>query len=76
MIPSLFDENLDPAKFASPANFVESLSLGKAQEVAARLQNDANPPQLVIGADTVVVLDSEVIGKPTSKEHARCILTR
>lgn len=31
---------------------------------------------LVLGADTIVVLDGEILGKPASEEHARLLLAR
>lgn len=43
----------------------------KALEISSRHQGD-----LVIGADTVVVLGEEILGKPTDREHARVMLGR
>lgn len=48
-----------------PSEVVEKLAFTKAREVAARV-SDA----LVIGADTLVVLDRKVLGKPTSPDEA------
>jgi septum formation protein len=47
----------DPASFASRA------ARDKTQEVARR-----HPGRLVLGADTVVEVDSEILGKPSSAE--------
>ena len=55
----------------SPEIAVQELALTKARAVAAKL--DAG---LVIGADTVVVIDGEPIGKPENDAHAIEILTR
>ena len=52
-----------------PAEIVKELSLCKAQVVA-----DAHPGRLVLGADTIVVLDGQVLGKPKSTEHAAAML--
>ena len=55
----------------SPANAVQELALTKARTVAAKLQVG-----LVIGADTVVVIDGQPIGKPETDAHAIEILTQ
>lgn len=47
----------------------EALALAKAREVAAR-----EPGALVLGADTVVVLDVRPLGKPSSPAEARDVL--
>lgn len=54
----------------TPDRVVMSLALQKAQAVAAE-----NPEAVVIGADTVVVLDGEILGKPQSEENAVEMLT-
>lgn len=55
-----------------PAELVTRLSGAKAEEVAARLM-DADT--VVIGADTVVVLDGRILGKPRDKREAVGMLT-
>lgn len=52
--------------------FIENLAYNKAFAVA-KLQKE---PSLVIGADTVVVLDNEILGKPEGKEEAYNMLKR
>ena len=54
----------------TPAEVVRSLALQKAQAVA-----DKNPEAIVIGADTIVVLDDVILGKPQSEENAVEMLT-
>lgn len=49
----------------SPENLVKRLSYEKAHDVATR-----NSDSIVIGADTVVVLDNNVLGKPKDREEA------
>ena len=46
-----------------------------ARQKAIVVLEDA-PGAIVIGADTIVVLDGEIIGKPTDRENAIDILTR
>jgi septum formation protein len=53
----------------SPENYVQRLAKNKAKTVAARY-----PGQLVLGADTTVVVDGEIIGKPTDLADARRML--
>ena len=53
----------------SPSDNAERIALEKASEVASRLRKG-----IVIGADTIVVIDHHVLGKPTSKDDARRML--
>lgn len=55
----------------SPSEFVETLSLEKAN-VVAKNHNDA----IIIGADTIVVLDNQILGKPKTKQDAREMLKK
>lgn len=54
-----------------PGDLVEHLALIKAREVAAR-----HPGALVLGADTIVVLEGEVLGKPRDRDDAAQMLER
>jgi septum formation protein len=54
-----------------PASFVEQAARTKAEEVAARVGDG-----VVLGADTVVVVGSQVLGKPDSAAQARDMLRR
>lgn len=68
------DERLQPGE--APAKYVQRLALEKAQAVWERHRNedDSSDPILVLGADTAVVLDGEVLGKPIDTADARRIL--
>lgn len=55
----------------SPDAAVESIALQKAKPVSL-----AHPEALTFGADTVVVLEGEVLGKPHSETEARAMLHR
>ena len=50
----------------SPENLAMRLAYEKAKDVA-----NTNKESIVIGADTIVVLDGKVLGKPSSKEEAK-----
>lgn len=51
--------------------FAQRAALAKATEVARRRAG-----RLVLGADTIVVLDGEVLGKPRDEAEARAMLAR
>jgi len=61
----------DIADGTPPEEAVRKLSLEKARHVADRLRDG-----IVIGADTVVVLEGKILGKPSSKEDAISMLSR
>ena len=67
-VTPLTDENLKPDE--APYAYAKRLAEEKALEVSA--QHDG---QLVIGADTVVLLEGEVLGKPDDDDDAFRILT-
>ena len=62
------DESPYPGE--APAALVQRLANAKADIVTAR----AISPAIVLGADTVVVLDDKILGKPRSAEEARHML--
>jgi septum formation protein len=55
----------------APEEVVRRLSLEKASRVAERLHDG-----IVIGADTIVVLDGKILGKPSSKGEAISMLSQ
>ena len=63
--------NVDESRIAGegPANYVRRLARMKAAAVAAR-QTEG----LVLGADTIVVAGSAILGQPRDPEDARCML--
>ncbi len=65
--PSQASEEIEGA--LHPADLVQALALRKAEEVAAR-----HADGLVIGADTIVALGSDVMGKPRDAADARRML--
>ncbi len=65
------DESAFLAENVSAREYVERLALAKAKNVAARF-----PECLVIGADTVVDFDGEIIGKPSDAKEAEQIIRK
>ena len=77
-------------KSSIPEEIVKELSLMKAENVASDLlenavddhagstagEEKAIKDTVIIGADTIVVLDDEILGKPSDEEDAVCMLTR
>ncbi|HLM00815.1 MAG TPA: Maf family protein, partial [Pyrinomonadaceae bacterium] len=61
------DESVE--KDEMPENYVRRLAKEKAEAVAARHEN-----ALVLGADTTVVINNEIIGKPVDLSDARAML--
>ena len=75
VVPSTFPEDLDKSQF-TPTGYVMENAKQKALEVYGRLVEEGEPaPSLVIGADTVVVLDDRILEKPKSKDAAVATLT-
>lgn len=63
----------------TPKEIVENLSRQKAEDVAVRLEEEGKmwveeEPVLVIGSDTIVVCENEIMGKPRSQEEAFAML--
>ena len=54
-----------------PENYVRRLAREKAAAIAVKF-----PDKLVLGADTIVLLEDEIIGKPVDLEDARKMLKK
>ena len=70
VLSSAVDETPMPSEV--PQDLVHRLALAKAELVAAR----ALGPAIVIAADTVVVLEGTILGKPRTSEDARQMLEK
>ncbi len=69
VIPSGVDES--SLNCTSPSGYAQMLAEAKAMDVARH-----HPGHWVIGADTIVLIDKLVLGKPASTAHARQMLQR
>ena len=67
VIPSSFDENL--VKFTFPEAHVKTLAEAKADDLGKQF-----PEKWIIGADTIVMINKTMLGKPGSKNQARSML--
>ena len=63
IVPSDYEE--DMTMDLPPGELVKELAYGKAKDVADRTEN-----AIVIGMDTIVVIDDKRLGKPKSKDEA------
>jgi septum formation protein len=68
-VPADVDENYLEGE--SPRQHVKRLSAAKARVVAQKY-----PEAWVLGADTIVVIDDMILGKPATKTQARNMLKR
>ena len=76
VVPSTFEEDLDKSRFRSAADYACETAGCKIREVACRQWEGAERPCLVIGADTVVELDGDILEKPSDAAHAEAMLAR
>ena len=60
----------------SPADHVLRVARDKAQFVAKLVNERGLPVHPVLGADTEVVLDGEILGKPQDRAHGMALLRR
>ena len=65
-----------PLPAETPEQLTRRLARGKATTVAARLDRDRDEFPLVIGADSVVVYQGRILGKPRSPADAVATLRR
>ncbi|MBO7214596.1 MAG: septum formation protein Maf [Clostridia bacterium] len=68
VVPSSFIEEENSG--LPPEKYVEFLALGKAKAVFEKTGG------VVIGADTIVVLNGEILGKPKDENDARAMLKK
>lgn len=68
VVPANADEDIAPCE---PGEYVEKLALTKAREIHAN-----HPDACIVGCDTIVWLDGEIIGKPADAQDALRILKK
>ncbi len=71
-MPSNVNESREPGE--TPEHYVVRVALDKARHVAVVVRQQGIPAQPVLGADTEVVLDGQVLGKPLDREHGITML--
>ena len=69
VLPSRIKEEIKPAK--SYANLAKRNALAKAKQVAKKVKDG-----IIIGADTIVVQDGKIFGKPKDIRDARLMLKK
>lgn len=70
-----FKVEVSDADESYPPNLpVEQIAIFIARNKAKAVKQNNNDDSIIIAADTIVVLDNEVINKPTNREHAINIL--
>lgn len=69
VVPSDFVEGAPD--FRDPPQYARTQAEGKANAVASHYPDD-----WVIGADTIVVIDDQILGKPKSRDQARSMLDK
>ncbi|NWR66836.1 ASML protein, partial [Bucorvus abyssinicus] len=77
VVPSWFKETLEKSSFAAPYEYAVETAKQKALEVANRMHvKHLRTPDIVIGADTIVAVDEEILEKPVDKQDAYRMLSR
>ena len=61
------DETMDPSQ--TPAHEVAAVSARKAEKIAAQ-----HPQDVIVSADTIVVIDGKILGKPKDEQDAARML--
>lgn len=69
VIPSGAEENVSVTE---PSKVVEELSLLKAKDIFDKQEKTEG--LLVVGSDTIVAYDGQILGKPTDTDHAFAML--
>uniref|UniRef100_A0A8C8RVR2 Acetylserotonin O-methyltransferase like n=1 Tax=Pelusios castaneus TaxID=367368 RepID=A0A8C8RVR2_9SAUR len=77
VVPSWFKETLEKSSFATPYEYAIETAKQKALEVANRMHlKHLRTPDIVIGADTVVTVEKQILEKPVDKQDAYEMLSR
>jgi len=60
----------------TPRAYVERVAFDKAHFVARQIGTRDKPARPVLGADTEVIVDGEILGKPRDRDHGLAMLRR
>lgn len=71
VIPSNAPEIVEETE---PPKVVEALSRLKARDIYAKVKAEGSDQFVVIGSDTIVAFEDQIMGKPVDKEHAFSML--
>lgn len=75
VIVSTFPENLEHQSFSHPSEYCLNTAIKKVEDVVGMLSHRTSENLLVIGADTIVSLDNQILEKPKDLEDAKRILS-
>lgn len=73
VLPSAVKERMEGA---TPEEIVKNLSKQKAEDVEKRFSDIFHNGEVILGADTIVVADGEILGKPHTHEEAAEMIRR
>ena len=73
-LPVNLDESILPGE--SPRTLVKRLALAKARTASSTMTDSDLEIVAVLGADTIVAVDENILGKPGSRSEAVSMLTR
>ena len=73
IMPADFDEA--STGFDDAGKYAMEMSRQKALHIARKIEQSAYPDTFVLGADTVVSIDSHLLGKPTDEADAKRMLS-
>ena len=71
--PAYISETRQPHE--APADYARRLALEKARNIFRKFSK-SDPGVIVLGADTVVVIDNDVLGKPENQSEAASMLRK
>jgi len=72
IVPAIAEEPDVRGQKVPPEQVAQALAYIKAKDVANRMEE----PSVVLGADTLVACDGDILGKPDDADHARRMLHR
>lgn len=67
------DESLQASE--SAVDYVNRMAVSKAQAGVSKLGRQATG-DAVLGADTIITIDDNIVGKPIDRAHCQCILSQ